>query len=111
MCSGCHASQVEKYIDGSMLMDLTKNIEGSSLVNMKKFPQDLVGLYESDNKNYAIPKDFDTVGLWYNKTLFDEAGIAYPDETWTWDNAFRNSKKINKQRKGYLWINSSIKHT
>lgn len=30
-------------------------------------------------------KDYDTIALWYNKTLFDEAGISYPDETWTWD--------------------------
>ncbi|ETJ29197.1 ABC transporter, substrate-binding protein, partial [human gut metagenome] len=65
--------------------DLTDKISSSSLVDLNKFPQDLVDLYKSDGKNYAIPKDYDTVGLWYNKTLFDEAGISYPDETWTWD--------------------------
>ena len=24
-------------------------------------------------------------GLFYNKTLFDEAGVDYPDDTWTYD--------------------------
>lgn len=63
-----HASQVEKYIGGNAIMDLTDKISSSSLVDLNKFPQDLVDLYKSDGKNYAIPKDYDTVGLWYNKT-------------------------------------------
>lgn len=29
--------------------------------------------------------DIDTIALWYNKAMFDESGIDYPDETWTWD--------------------------
>ncbi|MBT2700642.1 extracellular solute-binding protein [Bacillus sp. ISL-40] len=26
----------------------------------------------------------DSVGLYYNKKLFDDAGVPYPDENWTW---------------------------
>jgi multiple sugar transport system substrate-binding protein len=103
-----HASQAEKYIDGSMLMDLTEKIENSSSVDLNKFPQDLVELYEKDNKNYAIPKDFDTVGLWYNKTLFDEAGIAYPDETWTWDTLLETAKKLTNTEKGVYGLTAPL---
>ena len=28
---------------------------------------------------------FDPIALWYNKTLFDEAGLDYPTADWTWD--------------------------
>ena len=28
---------------------------------------------------YGLPKDIDTIGVWYNKTLFDAKGVAYPD--------------------------------
>ncbi len=103
-----HASQSEKYIDGSMLMDLTDNIKKSSLVDLKKFPQDLVGLYTKDNKTYAIPKDFDTVGLWYNKTLFDQAGIAYPDSTWTWDKLLDTAKKLTNKEKGIYGLSAPL---
>ncbi len=41
-------------------------------------------------------KDYDTIALWYNKTLFDEAGISYPDETWTWDTLKDAAKKLTK---------------
>lgn len=34
---------------------------------------------------YCLPKSFYTLALFYNKTHFDEAGLAYPDQTWRWD--------------------------
>ena len=34
--------------------------------------------------HYAIPKDYDTIALAYNKEIFDAAGVAYPDDTWDW---------------------------
>ncbi|WP_168801493.1 ABC transporter substrate-binding protein [Glycomyces buryatensis] len=36
----------------------------------------------------TLPTDLTAVGLFINKSLFDEAGVAYPasaDEIWTWD--------------------------
>ncbi len=49
------------------------------------YSQGLVDLYTFDGKLYGAPKDFDTVALWYNKELFDAAGVAYPEAGWTWD--------------------------
>ncbi len=34
---------------------------------------------------YGFPRDISVEVLYYNKDIFDEAGVAYPDETWTWD--------------------------
>lgn len=36
---------------------------------------------------YAVPQSFSTVVLVYNKNLFDQAGIDYPTNEWTWDDA------------------------
>ncbi len=40
-----------------------------------------------DGKLYGIPilAHPGRVGLFYNKVIFDEAGVDYPDETWTMD--------------------------
>lgn len=45
---------------------------------------------------YAFP--WNVVGncLYYNKTIFDEAGVAYPDETWTWDDLRAAAEKLTK---------------
>jgi multiple sugar transport system substrate-binding protein len=95
-----HSSQAARYASNSVLMDLTDKIKSSKTMSLDKFPKDLVKVYENDGKNYAIPKDFDTIGLWYNKKLFDEAGVAYPNENWTWDDLLAAAKKITNPAKG-----------
>lgn len=35
-------------------------------------------------ETYLLPKDFSTIGVFYNKSLFDAADIPYPKEGWTW---------------------------
>src|SRR5437588_657670 len=75
---------------------LNYRIKDSKKVEMDKFPEGLTTIYNFEGNQYAIPKDFDTVGLWYNKTMFDEAGLAYPDENWTWDDLYNAAKKLTK---------------
>lgn len=53
-------------------------------VDLAAYPQQVVQYFELGGDNYALPKDFDTIGLWYNEKLFDAAGVPYPDETWDW---------------------------
>ncbi len=46
----------------------------------------------SGKKVIGFPAVVDNIGLLYNKTLFDKAGLAYPTADWTWDD-FRNAAK------------------
>jgi len=43
---------------------------------------------------YGVPKDKDNLVLVYNKEMFDAAGVAYPDENWTWDDLVNASQTI-----------------
>lgn len=92
-----HSNESERYMSNGMLLDLTDKAAESELVDMSKYPEDIKGLYTCEDKTYAIPKDVDTIALWYNKKMFDEAGIAYPDETWTWDTLVETAKKLTKE--------------
>jgi multiple sugar transport system substrate-binding protein len=94
-----HSNQARRYSANGMLMDLTDRIAQSSVADMAHFPDDLVELYVTNGRNYAIPKDLDTIALWYNKTFFDEAGLAYPDETWTWDELKNAAKSLTDPAK------------
>lgn len=80
--NGPHATQ---YARGGMMLDLNDYIEGSELVAKEDFPSSLIDLYTIDGGWYGMPKGFDTGAIWYNKTLFDAAGIEYPTDDWTWD--------------------------
>lgn len=99
-----HSNEIAKYSEGGVLMDLSETYENSQIVSLDNFPEDLVELYSSEEGLYGIPKDYDTIGLWYNKTLFDEAGVAYPDDSWTWDDLLAAAQKLNDPENGVYGI-------
>ena len=76
---------VEEYADAGILMDLTEAEEKSDLKIHDNFPAPLVDGYTVDGKLYGIPKDFDTNAVFYNKEIFDQAGVAYPKDGWTFE--------------------------
>jgi multiple sugar transport system substrate-binding protein len=45
-------------------------------------------------KVIGFPAVVDNIGLLYNKTLFDKAGVAYPTADWTWDDFRAAAKKL-----------------
>jgi multiple sugar transport system substrate-binding protein len=50
---------------------------------------------------FALSYNGGAVVLYYNKTLFDKAGIAYPNDKWTWDDFLEAVKKTTvKDDKG-----------
>ena len=92
-----HSNEVQKYMENDILMDLTDRIASSEKLEMDKFPEDIKNLYSWNGKTYAIPKDVDTIALFYNKTMFDEAGLSYPDDSWTWDDFYDAAVKLTKE--------------
>lgn len=64
-------------------------VEGGQLLDVSdvELPDGISGAssYEVDGTAYAVPYRNDSWVLFYNKALFDQAGVEYPDGSWTWD--------------------------
>lgn len=43
---------------------------------------------------YGFPRDISVEALYYNKDIFDEVGLAYPNDTWTWDDLLAAAEKL-----------------
>lgn len=71
----------ELYASYGMLQDLS-DLEGFDPAN---YPSNLTELYSYERTPYAIPKDFDTIALWYNRDLLHRAGVDEPTGSWSWD--------------------------
>lgn len=52
-----------------------------------------------DGKVIGVPAVVDNLGLIYNKKLFDAAGLAYPTDTWSWDDFRTAAKKLTDTAK------------
>ena len=52
--------------------------------NLDDYWPDLLESAKYDGDVYGFPRDIGLEVLYYNKDIFDEVGVPYPDETWTW---------------------------
>lgn len=63
--------------------------EGGQLLDVSDvaLPDGISGAdsYEVDGAAYAVPYRQDSWVLFYNKALFEAAGVAEPDGSWTWE--------------------------
>lgn len=50
---------------------------------------------------YGVPKDFNTLALFYNQDLFDRASVTYPDASWTFDTLRNLAKRLTRGRPPY----------
>ncbi|WP_228554224.1 ABC transporter substrate-binding protein [Catenulispora pinisilvae] len=92
------------YESNKQLLALSSNVLKQNGVDLANYPAALNQLYNLGGTQYGIPKDFDTVGLWYNKKLFDAAGLKYPDASWTWQDVQNAAKKLTDASKGQYGI-------
>ena len=93
-----HSDQIGTYAEyDDILMNLSDKIKESDKIDLSNYPEELVNIYQNaDGDQLAVPKDVDTCAVWYNKTMFDEAGIDYPTADWTWDDFREVAKKLTK---------------
>lgn len=63
------------------------------------YPQTLHA-YELADGYYGLPRDFQTVVMFYNKEMFDAAGVAYPIPDWTYDDLRETAKKLTVDQDG-----------
>ena len=91
-----HSDYSQIYMENDILLDLTDYIEKDG-VDMSIYYPDIAAIYtREDGKIFALPKDHDTIALLYNKAIFDQAGVAYPTDEWTYDDMYEAAKAITE---------------
>ncbi|AFG38819.1 ABC transporter substrate-binding protein [Spirochaeta africana] len=64
-------------------------------VDTSPFIDSLVETYTFDGRVYGIAKDFNTLAIHYNKDLFDEAGVEYPNAGDTWESLAEKARRVS----------------
>lgn len=98
-----HSNNAQMYMAAHKLLDLTDYIAASDVVNLDNYYEGVTALYSLDGRNYAVAKDHDTIALLYNKALFDKYGVAYPNDTWTWDDYKAAAEAITEASGGDVY--------
>ncbi len=88
---GSWAGQLEST---GRTLDISADVKKPS-VNWDEFTPAARGTAQpSGSKIIGFPAVVDNIGLLYNKTLFDKAGVAYPTADWTWEDFRAAAKKL-----------------
>lgn len=77
-------SQAADYIDSDVLMDLTEFLGRNA--DIKEVLNGSEQAFQDDSgMQYGLPYQSNVQGIFYNKALFDEAGVDYPTDDTTYD--------------------------
>jgi multiple sugar transport system substrate-binding protein len=73
-----HVAYFPQLVQEGALMNLTPLIQQDKLDLSVYYPQ-LLKPYQYQGNYYGLPKDWDTITLFYNKKIFQQMGLAAPD--------------------------------
>lgn len=83
------------------LLPLNQFFEKSPGFDINEFYKPIVDSYTYKGDLYILPRDIAPIGLiYYNKKIFEELNIPFPDGTWTWDFHVRPELRD----KDFLWV-------
>lgn len=88
----------QELLNRDYLVDLKPFID-RDLKPEEYFPISLE-TYRNGQAIRAFPVALGSYPLYYNKDLFDAAGVSYPDSTWTYDTLLAAAQKLTKDTDG-----------
>ncbi|WP_158301885.1 ABC transporter substrate-binding protein [Paenibacillus mesophilus] len=91
-----------QYYLQDLLMDMTPLIKLHQIDQSRFDPavMDSIKAVSKEGTLIALPFTYQFTALYYNKTLFDRFGIAYPKDGLFWDEAIELSKKLSRSENG-----------
>lgn len=84
------------------LLDISDYLKGDSspAAQLDDYFPDVLKTAAYNGRYYGLPWIAQPVVLYYNKALFDAAGLSYPDATWTWDTFKEAAAKLTRDLNG-----------
>ena len=108
---GSWASELES---SGKMQDITEQVKDPSF-GWEEFSQAARATVQpTGTATIGFPALVDNISLIYNKTVFDDAGLAYPTDQWTWDEFRAAAKQLtdpSKQIYGYAYSVSGSEET
>lgn len=97
--------QLVSYAKSGVVAQIDDRIE-SSKIDLSQYPESALSQYRwadgdrdsggKGGKMYGLPSDAQGFMFAYNKKMFDDAGVKYPTDDWTWDDVVNAAKEITK---------------
>lgn len=85
-----------KWVDKGLTLSLDSLISGdSSFTN--NMTESIYSMGNINGGQHYLIKDYNPMCLWFNKDMFDAAGVDYPNDNWTWDDLYAAAQKLTSK--------------
>jgi multiple sugar transport system substrate-binding protein len=88
------ASSAAVFIDNGVLRDLAPRSARDPEFHLDDYFQNVVQIYTRGERLYATPLDFTPMMMFYNRRLFDAAGVPYPQRGWSWADFLQAAQRL-----------------
>ena len=89
------ATIIPTFLNQHVLVNLMPYVQKYGVDLSVYFPN-VLAIARRDSALFALPKDFTPMVMYYNKRLFDRAGLPYPSPNWTWENYRTLAQKLTR---------------
>ncbi len=82
------------------LEPLDSYIEKSDLLHPADFYEPSLTAFQYNGQQWCIPQNISSLVVYYNRNLFDAAGIPYPAAGWTWGDFLNAARALTRDADG-----------
>ncbi len=75
---------------------LTPYFVRSTVLREEEFNPLVLKAFTWRNRLYGIPQNVSSLVVYYNKALFDAAGLPYPEDDWNWNDFVRTARALTR---------------
>ncbi|MBX3013744.1 MAG: sugar ABC transporter substrate-binding protein [Caldilineaceae bacterium] len=89
-----------RFLASGAVEPLTAYLEASTLIKTSDYYAQALAAFQWAGEQFCMPQNMSSPVIYYNKALFDAAGVAYPSDSWDWDEFVATAQALTQDEDG-----------
>jgi multiple sugar transport system substrate-binding protein len=83
-----------------LLWPVEQHLAASTVISASDFYPQAMRAFRWRREQLCLPQNISSLAVFYNKAMFDRAGVPYPGDTWSWDDMLQAAKALTRDVDG-----------
>lgn len=92
--------RIAPFVDEGAFQAVGSYLENSTVFKADDFYSQSMNAFRYQDQLWCIPQNISSLVVYYNKALFDAAGLSYPADNWTWDDFVAAAQALTVDKDG-----------
>lgn len=88
------------FFAANAIEPLTAYLTASTVIRTDDYYSETLTAFQWQGKQMCMPQNISSPVVYYNKNLFDAAGVAYPGDDWHWDEFVTTAQALTQDQDG-----------